>query len=303
VIVRSWLYVPGDRPEIFRKAVEKGADAVVLDLEDAVSADKKQAARGFVADWVRDGDHGSAQVWVRVNQGALGLEDLRAVVGPGIFGVCLPKVDNVATVVDAVEVIEAAELQCGADRGAVAVVPLIESAVGLENLREIVRGPRVVQLQVGEVDLAGDLGLSGDVDQHLSPIRSAILVASVAAGISPPVGPVSTEFRNLEAFTESTRIVREQGFVGRACIHPDQVALVNAAFTPNAAEVEAAHSLLDRLAASIRDGSGIGIAEDGRMIDEASARAARRILELARSSIGHDPQPGRDGPGVEPEPS
>ena len=282
--VRSWLYVPGDRPERFSKAVEKGADAVVLDLEDAVSADKKAEARGLVAEWVRDGDHGRAQVWVRVNQGSLGLEDLRDVVWPGISGVCLPKVDNVDTVVAAVEVVATAEHDRGLDADSVSVIPLIESAEGLENLREISRGPRVVQLQIGEVDLAGDLGLSGNVDTHLAPVRSSILIASVAAGIAPPVGPVSTEFRNLDAFSESTRIVKEQGFVGRACIHPDQVALVNQAFTPSAEEVQAAISLLDRLEASIREGSGIGIAEDGRMIDEASARAARRVLDFAQSS-------------------
>lgn len=284
MIVRSWLYVPGDRPERFSKAVAKGADAVVLDLEDAVSADKKAAARGLVADWVRDGDHGRAQIWVRVNQGALGLEDLRDVVWPGITGVCLPKVDNVETLLAAADAVAAAERERGIEEGLVAVVPLIESAEGLENLREITRGPRVVQLQVGEVDLAGDLGLSGDVDTHLAAIRSSILVASVAAGIAPPVGPVSTEFRNLDAFSESTRIVKEQGFIGRACIHPDQVTLVNSAFTPSVEEVEAARSLLDRLEASIREGSGIAIAEDGRMIDEASARAARRVLAFAQSS-------------------
>lgn len=284
MIVRSWLYVPGDRPERFSKAVDKGADAVVLDLEDAVSAAKKVEARGLVADWVRDGDHGRAQVWVRVNQGALGLEDLCDVVWPGIAGVCLPKVDNVDAVLAATDVVGAVERDRGIEAGLVAVVPLIESAEGLENLREITRGPRVVQLQVGEVDLAGDLGLSGDIDTHLAAIRSSLLVASVAAGITSPVGPVSTEFRNLDAFSESTRIVKEQGFVGRACIHPDQVTLVNQAFTPSAEEVAAARSLLDRLEASIREGSGIAIAEDGRMIDEASARAARRVLAFAQSS-------------------
>jgi len=205
-------------------------------------------------------------------------------VWPGITGVCLPKVDDADTIHAAVEVIVAAEMERAIDEGSVAVVPLIESAVGLENLREITRGPRVVQLQVGEVDLAGDLGLSGDVETHLAPIRSSILVASVAAGITPPVGPVSTEFRNLDAFGESTRIVREQGFVGRACIHPDQVTLVNDLFTPSAEEIRDAQSLLDRLEASVREGSGIAIAEDGRMIDEASARAARRVLAFARSS-------------------
>jgi len=284
VIVRSWLYVPGDRPERFIKAVQKGADAVVLDLEDAVSADKKVPARAAVAEWVRSGERGRAQVWVRVNQGALGLEDLQGVVWPGIAGVCLPKVDNVETITAVADVLEGLERDRGLEQGSVSIVPLIESAHGIEQLREITRSTRVIQLQVGEVDLAADLGLSGDVDTHLSPIRSAILVASVAAGIAPPVGPVSTEFRNLESFSESTRIVKGQGFVGRACIHPDQVALVNQIFTPTAIEVEAARSLLVRLDSAMQEGSGVAIDEDGRMIDEASARAARTILAYAGSS-------------------
>lgn len=284
MIVRSWLYVPGDRSDRFDKAVQKQADAVVLDLEDAVSADKKVMARSSVAEWVRDGDHGRAQVWVRVNQGDLGLADLQEVVWPGITGVCLPKVDHVDTISDAVAILDAREKERGLTPGSVAVVPLIESAQGLMNLTDITRAPRVVQLQVGEVDLAADLGLSGDVDTHLAPVRSSILVASVASGITPPVGPVSTEFRNLDAFAESTRIVKGQGFVGRACIHPDQVTIVNDVFTPTASEVEAAQTLLQRLEAAIEDGSGVAIDADGRMIDEASARTARRVLAFAQSS-------------------
>jgi len=286
VIVRSWLYVPGDRPERFTKAVEKGADAVVLDLEDAVSAANKASAREHVADWVRNGNRGNAQVWVRVNQGSLGLDDLREVVQPGITGVCLPKVDFAETVAEAVEVVESAEREHGLPPECVSVVPLIESALGLENIRQITRSDRVVQLQVGEVDLAGDLGLSGGVDDHLGPIRSAVVVASVAAGITPPVGPVSTEFRDHEAFGVSTQLVKEQGFVGRACIHPDQVTIVNRIFTPSVEEITVARRLLDQLDSAAVGGSGVAIGDDGRMIDEASARAARRVLSYARSSDG-----------------
>jgi citrate lyase subunit beta/citryl-CoA lyase len=146
----------------------------------------------------------------------------------------------------------------------------------------------VVQLQIGEVDLAGDLGLSGDVDTHLAAIRSSILVASVAAGIAAPVGPVSTEFRDLEVFSRSTVTVKEQGFIGRACIHPEQVRIVNGVFTPSDEEVQAARSLLARLDTALSEGAGVAIAEDGRMIDEASARSARRILALAESALSKE---------------
>ncbi len=284
MIVRSWLYVPGDRPERFEKAVAKGADAVVLDLEDAVAIDRKAEARSLVADWVRNGDHGGAQIWVRINQGALGVEDAAAVALAGLTGICVPKVDDPSELVGIHDVLSEAEKRDGLASDHWPLIPLIESAVGLTHLGSIVRSPRVLQLQVGEVDLAADLGLSGDVDLHLAAIRSMILIESVAAGILAPVGPVSTEFRDLDSFRNSTRIVIEQGFLGRACIHPDQVTIVNDMCTPRIEKVQEAQDLLDRMDSALQQGSGIALDSKGRMIDEASARSARRIIALANTA-------------------
>jgi citrate lyase subunit beta/citryl-CoA lyase len=284
VIVRSWLYVPGDRPERFEKAIAKGADAVVLDLEDAVAVDRKAEARSLVADWVRNGNHGGAQVWVRVNQGALGVEDSAAVALAGLTGICVPKVDDPSELIDIHEVLVEAEKREGLDVGHWPLIPLIESAVGVTHLGSIAAARRVMQLQVGEVDLAADLGLSGDVDQHLAAIRSKILVESVAAGILAPVGPVSTEFRDLDAFRESTRTVIGQGFLGRACIHPNQVMIVNEMCTPGIQEVQEAQDLLDRMDTALQQGRGIALDSQGRMIDEAGARSARRIIALANAA-------------------
>lgn len=280
-MVRSWLYVPGDRPERFDKAIAKGADAVVLDLEDAVSLDRKADARALVADWVQQHQTGGAQIWVRVNQGAMGVEDTAMVAIPGLTGICVPKVDDPAELVEINSVLAESERRHGLASGHWPLIPLIESAVGLTRLDSIVRAERVIQLQVGEVDLAADLGLSGDIDLHLAPIRSRILVESVAAGILAPIGPVSTEFRDLDAFRTSTRTVIGQGFVGRACIHPDQVAIVNEMCTPSEEERAAAQDLLDRMNSAVQEGSGIALDVNGRMIDEASARSARRIIALA----------------------
>lgn len=284
MIVRSWLYVPGDRPERFEKAIAKGADAIVLDLEDAVAIDRKIEARSLVADWVANGDHGRAQIWVRVNQGPMGVEDTAAVALPGLTGICVPKVDDPSELTDINARLTEAEQKHGLDEGHWPVIPLIESAVGLTRLSSITSAQRVVQLQVGEVDLAADLGLSGDVDLHLAPIRSRILVESIAAGILAPIGPVSTEFRDLDAFRDSTNTVIGQGFVGRACIHPDQVSIVNEMFTPTPEQVSAAQDLLDRMQTAIEAGSGVALDANGRMIDEASARSARRVIQLAQAA-------------------
>lgn len=283
-MVRSWLYVPGDRPERFDKAVAKGADAIVLDLEDAVSLDHKIEARSLVADWVRNGDHGRVQVWVRVNQGPMGVEDTAAVALPGLMGICVPKVDDPSELTEIDSVLTESEQRLGLPSGHWPLIPLIESAVGITRLSSIVRVPRVIQLQVGEVDLAADLGLGGDVDLHLAPVRNRILIESIAAGIAAPVGPVSTEFRDLEAFRSSTRTVIDQGFIGRACIHPDQVTIVNTMCTPSSEEAQEAQDLLDRMQAAVRQGSGIALDAKGRMIDEASARSARRTIALAEAS-------------------
>lgn len=283
-MVRSWLYVPGDRPERFDKAVAKGADAIVLDLEDAVSLDHKIEARSLVADWVRNGNHGRVQVWVRVNQGPMGVEDTAAVALPGLMGICVPKVDDPSELTEIDSVLTESEQRLGLPSGHWPLTPLIESAVGITRLSSIVRVPRVIQLQVGEVDLAADLGLGGDVDLHLAPVRNRILIESIAAGIAAPVGPVSTEFRDLEAFRSSTRTVIDQGFIGRACIHPDQVTIVNTMCTPSSEEAQEAQDLLDRMQAAVRQGSGIALDAKGRMIDEASARSARRTIALAEAS-------------------
>lgn len=284
MMVRSWLYVPGDRPERFDKAVAKGADAIVLDLEDAVSLDHKIEARSLVADWVRNGNHGRVQVWVRVNQGPMGVEDTAAVALPGLMGICVPKVDDPSELTEIDSVLTESEQRLGLPSGHWPLTPLIESAVGITRLSSIVRVPRVIQLQVGEVDLAADLGLGGDVDLHLAPVRNRILIESIAAGIAAPVGPVSTEFRDLEAFRSSTRTVIDQGFIGRACIHPDQVTIVNTMCTPSSEEAQEAQDLLDRMQAAVRQGSGIALDAKGRMIDEASARSARRTIALAEAS-------------------
>lgn len=284
MMVRSWLYVPGDRPERFDKAVAKSADAIVLDLEDAVSLDHKIEARSLVADWVRNGDHGRVQVWVRVNQGPMGVEDTAAVALPGLMGICVPKVDDPSELTEIDSVLTESEQRLGLPSGHWPLIPLIESAVGITRLSSIVRVPRVIQLQVGEVDLAADLGLGGDVDLHLAPVRNRIVIESIAAGIAAPVGPVSTEFRDLEAFRSSTRTVIDQGFIGRACIHPDQVTIVNTMCTPSSEEAQEAQDLLDRMQAAVRQGSGIALDAKGRMIDEASARSARRTIALAEAS-------------------
>ena len=150
----------------------------------------------------------------------------------------------------------------------------------------IARAPRVVRLAIGEADLRAELGVDPSEDEReLAAIRTQIVLASAAAGIEPPIGPVSTDFTDLDAFRRSTEALRRLGFGARATIHPAQVGIVNEAFTPTAAAIAQARRLVDRYESS---GGGVLLDDEGRMVDEAVVRAARRTLSLA----GEQPTPG-----------
>jgi citrate lyase subunit beta/citryl-CoA lyase len=264
----TYLYVPGDVPERFDKALASGTDAVVLDLEDAVTAANKNHARATVAAWVAACEPGDVQIWVRVNPGPLQEDDIR------LTGIWLPKVSSAG------EIEQADALLSGSSA---VVSPLIETAAGVFAALEIARAPRVKFLQIGEVDLAADLGVDGSAES-LSFVRAQVVAASVAAGIDPPPAAVSRNFRDADAFEADTRTLAGLGFVGRACIHPAQLAPVRTVFVPSETEVCEAEELLADLE---RATSGVAVDSKGFLIDEAVARTARRVVAraAARESI------------------
>ncbi|AHD24093.1 citrate lyase subunit beta (plasmid) [Rhodococcus pyridinivorans SB3094] len=271
-VALTYLYVPGDRPERFDKALASGADAIVLDLEDAVAADRKVLARETVARWIAALAPGSVEVWVRVNPGALQEADIRAVAHPRLTGVWLPKVGSAHDV----EQVDGLLTELCPDA---AVSALIETAAGVFAAPAIARAPRMRFLQLGEVDLAADLGVEVDDDgTALLFARSRVIAAGVAAGIDPPPAAVSRNFRNSDALEADTRDLARLGFVGRACIHPAQLAPVRRVFTPSSEEVGKARAVLAGLEAAE---SGVAVDEAGFLIDEAVARQARRVLERA----------------------
>lgn len=284
---RSYLYVPGDRPDVLAKAAGRGADALIVDLEDAVPADGKQAARQVVRDHLaaapRAGE-GPVELWVRVNGDGVAPEDIAAVATPAVTGFCLAKTERADDVRAAAAACDAAEATLGLSAGAFLLAPLLESAAAVLDARTIAASsPRVVRLQVGEADLRAELGVTlGSDERELLFVRSGVVLASVAAGIEPPIGPVSTDFRDLDALRRSTEALSRLGYRGRACIHPAQLAVVNEVFTPTAEEVEAARRLLARFEEVTASGSGVFTDESGRMVDLAVVRQARRVLSAVR---------------------
>lgn len=271
------LYAPADRPERFEKALDAGADAVIVDLEDAVTASRKDAARRalreFAGLWEARGA-GAPAVQVRVN--AIGSSwhdaDLAAVAAlPAAFGVRLPKTqspDDVAAVRTAVPGRE--------------VHALLESALSIERAFEIASSG-VSSIATGEADLRAELGVpagpSGEAGLMWS--RSRIVNAAAAAGLPAPLMAVHADVTDLEGLEASCRSGRALGFGGRTAVHPRQIAVIRRAFTPDAAEIARAQSIVDRVHSAAADGSGAFLLEDGTFIDVAMVRAAERVLAAA----------------------
>jgi len=276
---RSHLYVPANDPERLARAIGRGADALIVDLEDGVSISDKDLARSNLKDWLGSLET-NVEIWVRVNPEVGMLEkDLDVVASPKVAGIVLAKSASPDDLLNLHEKLSALESERHVGQ-AIEVSALIESAVGVFNSLAIARSPRVSRLQIGEFDLRADLGISAEAgDTTLQHARSLAVFASAAAGINPPVASVSTNFRDLDAYRLETQLFKNWGYFGRACIHPAQVQIVNEVFTPTQEELINAQDILDRLKAA---GGGVALDSHGRMIDEASAKIARRTLSIRK---------------------
>jgi citrate lyase subunit beta / citryl-CoA lyase len=266
------LFVPGDRPDRFGKAVDSGADAVIIDLEDAVAPGHKDAARAAAVEFFSRYPSTPVPVHVRVNalDTAESVADLAALAGvPGLAGVRLPKVQSPE------EVREVATRLPG-----VAVHCLIETALGLERAYAIATaGPAVAGIGLGEADLRSDLAVTDD--SGLAYARGRIVVAARAAGLPPPAMSVYADVHDLDGLAASCRAGRALGFLGRSAIHPRQLPIIVAAFRPTADEVRHARVVLDALVGADAAGSGTAVLPDGRFVDRAMAPGARRVVDLA----------------------
>ena len=268
-VARSWLYVPGHRPERVAKALASDADAVVVDLEDAVPPDAKDAAREAVRQ-IADG-RAARGLWVRVNDpaGPWGEADLEAVQGLPLDGVRLPRCQDPQLVRDV------------AERLAMPLQLLIETAAGLSRAVELAAAhPRVAGIGLGEADLGADLRVAGEAG--LDWARGFVVVAARAAGLPSPVQSVFTDVADLDGLRASCRRGRELGFLGRSVVHPRQIPVVHEEFTPTQDEVAAAHAVV-RTAEQARARGEVAVLDAaGRFVDPAVVERARVVLDLAR---------------------
>ncbi|MEW2382751.1 aldolase/citrate lyase family protein [Micromonospora sp. NPDC047707] len=265
----TWLYVPGDRPDRFAKAVAAGADAVILDLEDAVAAGRKSYARDAVAEFLAEPHPLPVQVRVNELTGPELDADLAAVAGrPGLAGLRLPKVESPASV---------AAL---AARVNTPLHPLIESALGLEAAYAIATAhPAVASVGLGEADLRSDLRV--DDEAGLAWARSRVVVAARAAALAPPAMSVYANVADTDGLAASCAVGRRLGLLGRAAIHPRQLPVIAEAFRPAERDVARAEELLAAVAEAQTRDSGTVVLPDGRFADRAMVAAARRTVDLA----------------------
>lgn len=284
MLPRSYLYIPGDRPEWLAPARESGADAVILDLEDSVLPDRRSDAVLGIRSALAAADPTLPAIWVRVH-GDHVAEDVAAVAAPTLAGVVVPDA-NVPRLRAVDTALTRAERGLALPAGRLGVIGLIETAEGALNVAEVAHAPRLVRLGLGEVDLSGELGIHVDeLRTELWPIRLGVVLASAAAGIARPVAPVHTNLNDTDSLRRSTELTRRQGFRARTAIHPRQVPTINEAFLPNAAQVREAQTLIAAATAAAEGGRGATRGPHGELIDPATLRLAHETLRTSTSAI------------------
>jgi citrate lyase subunit beta/citryl-CoA lyase len=288
MILRSMLFVPGDSERKLAKGESSPADALILDLEDSVAADRTAIAREMVRAYLDSRpDRSRQQLWVRINPLATpkAVPDLAAVVGGAPDGILLPKPDSAAEIVLLDNYLTALEVRDGIAPNSIRIIPVAtETAKAVFALGTYAGcSKRLVGMTWGAEDLAAALGAStnkstgGGYALTYEFARSMCLAGAVAAEVQP-IDTLFVDFRDSAGLTEDSKTSRQLGFTGRIAIHPDQVVPINAAYSPTEDEVAFARRVVDAFAAS----PGIGvIGLDGKMLDMPHLKQANRLLAMA----------------------
>lgn len=279
---RSLLYVPSNRPKFVAGSTTRGADAVILDLEDSVPYGQKAEARAGLRQAIDTVAQGSADVLVRVNRNwADMVADLAVAVHPSVTAINLPKVDDPAVVRVVSEMLDELEASLGLRHGHVRIFARIETARGVRRIDDILSASdRVVATAIG----TGDLSIESRLDPAGDGIRHAFIevtLAARAAGVHPlGLAGLIVGFSDVEAFRRSAEDARNLGSRGAPCIHPSQVSVLNDVFGPQSNDVEAAREIVNAFEGAAEDGRG-SLMHNGRFIDVANYNQARGVLEQA----------------------
>ncbi|AON55104.1 HpcH/HpaI aldolase/citrate lyase family protein [Herbaspirillum seropedicae] len=269
MIASSYLFVPANRPERYAKALDSGVDAVIVDLEDAVAAPYKEAARETLSRWLAgpEGQASQARLWVRINAAdtVWHEQDLLTFSALPVAGIVLPKAEDAAGV----------GAVAGALRSGSGLIALIESAAGLAAMRQIAAVPGVQRLAFGSIDAQLDLGMQcGPEEEELLSLRVEMVLASRLAGIAAPVDGVTPGFDDEALLVRGVERARRLGFGAKLCIHPRQVEVVRRGFLPSEQELAWAAEVM----AAVRASDGGAISLKGRMIDRPLILQAEKFL-------------------------
>ena len=289
--IRTALFVPGNRPDRVDKAVNSDADAVIIDLEDAVALGEKEEARPLVREKILE--HVDRKIIVRVNamhtqffQG-----DLNEVIVPGLGCIIVPKVEQVDHIHEINNHLLLTEREKGLPSGTISIIPLIESAKAMQNIFQIVSEKtdpiRLFTVAFGSADYTLDMGIemTKEATELLYP-RSRISIACRAADVEPPLDtPFMIDLKDMEALKADAKMAKQLGFQGKLCVHPNQVKPCNAIFSPTKEEIRYA----ERVVQAFEEAEAQGIAVfqiDGKFVDYAVVERSRRVLKLGAGITG-----------------
>jgi citrate lyase subunit beta/citryl-CoA lyase len=288
-IPRSWLFIPADSERKLAKARETGAHAVIIDLEDAVSADRKPVGRALAGEWLRQqtGNPSDQQIWVRINALDTGLwrDDLAAIIPGAPVGIMVPKAEGPDQIARIGEDLAALEQAHGLTPGQTRILPLVsETALAAVTIPAYAHAvlPRLAGLTWGAEDLGAVLGVTRKRDARgvwtdtFRLVRAQTLLVAHAVGVWA-IDTLHADFRDEAGLAEAAHAAAADGFAGMLAIHPAQVAVINRAFAPDAAALAEARAIVAAFAAN----PGVGALQiDGRMIDQPHLRQARALLGL-----------------------
>ena len=284
--IRTALFVPANRPDRIDKAVNTPADAVIVDLEDAVPPALKAEARPVVREKIQK--HNTPRLLVRVN--ALDTEfvqaDLDELVVEGLGCIIFPKMEKPEHLRKANQLLSDAEARNGIPAGAVSMIALIESALGVENAFRIISGKtnadRLFTAAFGAADFTLDMGIEmTKTGAEIAFPRARLAVACRAAGVEPPIDtPYMIDLKDPEALEADAKRAKQLGFQGKLCIHPNQVEICNKIFSPTDKDIEQAHKIVDAFKEAEAAGTGV-LQVDGKFIDLPLVKQAQRVLKIA----------------------
>ena len=281
---RTYLFCPGNHPRKVEKVFVSGTDVVILDLEDAVAISEKPATRAVVVEALKHPRLCRGYVRVNAYDTEFCYGDIREIVGPWLDGIVLPKLESVDDLRSVDWLVGNLERECGMAVGSIDIMPIIETAKGQDAARDIARaGTRIKRLSFGAGDYTKDLGMEWSLaETELASMRSEMVVASRVGELEPPIDTVFIHIREHDSFLDSCNLVRDLGFQGKLCIHPDQVPVANSAFTPTAEQLAFAHKVIDAFAEAEAAGSA-SIQIDGYFVDYPIVDKAQRIVDVAEA--------------------